>query len=72
MVGIPSDRSIRSTRQQIADDLGVELDGGVAIGHDGFLLETDAIGRVVSDIPRPPPPWLRHPGITRTAWWSTP
>jgi homoserine O-acetyltransferase len=52
VVGIPSDRLYPIyLQQQIADELGVELDVVESpFGHDGFLLETDAIGRVVSDI----------------------
>lgn len=52
VVGIPSDRLYPIyLQQQIADELGVELDVVESpFGHDGFLLETDEIGRVVSDI----------------------
>jgi homoserine O-acetyltransferase len=52
VVGIPSDRLYPIyLQQQLADELGVELDVVESpFGHDGFLLETDEIGRVVSDI----------------------
>jgi homoserine O-acetyltransferase len=55
VVGIPSDRLYPLyLQQQIADELGVELDVvDSPFGHDGFLLEDDEIGRVVSDLLAP-------------------
>jgi homoserine O-acetyltransferase len=54
-VGIPSDRLYPLyLQQQIADELAVELDVVESpFGHDGFLLEDDAIGRVVMDLLAP-------------------
>jgi homoserine O-acetyltransferase len=55
VVGIPSDRLYPLyLQQQIADEIGVDLDVVESpFGHDGFLLEDDAIGAVVSDLLAP-------------------
>ncbi len=55
VVGITSDRLYPLyLQQQIADELAVDLDVVESpFGHDGFLLETDEIGRVVSDLLAP-------------------
>lgn len=55
VVGITSDRLYPLyLQQQIADELGVDLDVVESpFGHDGFLLEADDIGRVVSDLLAP-------------------
>lgn len=55
VVGISSDRLYPLYLQrQLADELGVDLDVVESpFGHDGFLLEDDAIGAVVSDLLAP-------------------
>jgi len=55
VVGLTSDRLYPLyLQQQIADELGVDLDVVESpFGHDGFLLEADAIGRVVTDLLAP-------------------
>jgi homoserine O-acetyltransferase len=55
VVGITSDRLYPLyLQQQIADEIGVDLDVVESpFGHDGFLLEDDEIGRVVSDLLAP-------------------
>jgi homoserine O-acetyltransferase len=55
VVGITSDRLYPLYLQgRIADELGVDLDIVESpFGHDGFLLEDDAIGAVVSDLLAP-------------------
>lgn len=51
VVGITSDRLYPLyLQQQLADELGVELDVVESpFGHDGFLLEPEAIGAVISE-----------------------
>lgn len=55
VVGITSDRLYPLyLQQQIADELGVALDVVQSpFGHDGFLLEDDRIGAVVSELLAP-------------------
>ena len=55
VVGITSDRLYPLYQQQhIADELGVPLDVVESpFGHDGFLLEDDAIGAVVVELLAP-------------------
>ena len=55
VVGITSDRLYPLyLQQQLADELGVDLDVVESpFGHDGFLLEDDDIGRVVADLLAP-------------------
>ena len=55
VLGITSDRFYPLyLQQQIADEIGVDLDVVESpFGHDGFLLEDDEIGRVVSDLLAP-------------------
>lgn len=55
VVGVPSDRLYPLyLQQQIADEIGVDLDVvDSPFGHDGFLLEDEAIGAVVADLLAP-------------------
>lgn len=52
VVGITSDRLYPLyLQQQMADELGVELDVVESpFGHDGFLLEADAIGTIIGEV----------------------
>ena len=55
VVGITSDRLYPLyLQQQIADEIGVPLDIVESpFGHDGFLLEDDRIGAVVTELLAP-------------------